>query len=108
MTADVCFHVDTQRRKHLSKLSCLARDSDGALFAQAMANLATKILDFIMFDSNIILSLRGGILRPMGNSRESLSQGIVAGILLVGRLGVASCAPRGSYKGEHQPSGFIV
>ena len=35
------------------------------------ANLRTKILDFRVFDSNIILSLRGGILMPIAISPES-------------------------------------
>ena len=52
------------------------------------ANLRTKILDFRGFDSSKILSSRGGILRPIGNFPESSSQAILAGIILVGRLGV--------------------
>ena len=46
------------------------------------ANLRTKILGFKGFDTGIISCLRGGILP------ESLSQRILAGIILVGRLGV--------------------
>ena len=53
------------------------------------ASLRTKILDFGGFDAGRILILRGGIPRPIGNFLESLSQAILAGILLVGRLGVA-------------------
>ena len=56
--------------------------------ATCTANLRTKILDFRGFDSSIILILRGGILRPIGNFPESLSQAILVGIMLVGRLGV--------------------
>ena len=41
-----------------------------------------------MFDSSRILVLRGGVLRPIGNFRESLSQAILVGIIIVGRLGV--------------------
>ena len=54
------------------------------------ANLRTKILDFRGLDSSRILSLRGGISRPIGNFRESLSQAIfvLVGVILVGRLGV--------------------
>ena len=51
----------------------------------ATAYLRTEILDFRGFDSSRILILRGGIPRPIGNS-ESLSQEILAGIILVGRL----------------------
>ena len=46
-------------------------------------------MDFRGFDSSVILILRGGILRPIGNLPESLSQAILVGIMLVGRLGVA-------------------
>ena len=40
-----------------------------------------------MFDSSIIFILRGGILRPKGNFPESLSQAMLVGIILAGRLG---------------------
>ena len=50
-------------------------------------NLRNKILDFGGFDSSTILVPRGGILRSTGNFPESLSQRILAGRLLVGRLG---------------------
>ena len=52
------------------------------------ANLRTKILDFRGFDSSIDLCLRGGIPRPIGDFPKSLSQTILVGIMLVGRLGV--------------------
>ena len=52
------------------------------------ANLRTKILDFRGFASSIILILRGGIPMSIGNYPENLSQGILAGIILAGRLGV--------------------
>ena len=51
------------------------------------ANLPTNI-DFGGFDSSIILILRCEIPRPTGDFPESLSQAIVAGIILVGRFGV--------------------
>ena len=54
-----------------------------------MANLRTMILDFRGFDSSIILGLRGGILMPIGNLPEILSQRILVGIILVGRLCVS-------------------
>ena len=50
------------------------------------ANLRTKILDFRVFDSSIILVLRGGILIPQGDFPETLSEPILAGIIFVGRL----------------------
>ena len=40
------------------------------------------------FDSSIILILRGGIPRPIGDFPESLSQAILVGIMLVGKSGV--------------------
>ena len=56
------------------------------------ANLRTKLLEFRGFDSSIILILRGGIPMPIGNVPESLSQAILVGIILVGRLGVPQVA----------------
>ena len=53
------------------------------------ANLRTKILDSRGSDSGRILILRGGILMSTGNSPESLNQAILAGRILVGRLGEA-------------------
>ena len=50
------------------------------------ANLCTKILDFRGFESSLILTLRGGILMPMGSFPESSSRAISAGRFLVGRL----------------------
>ena len=52
------------------------------------ANLRTKILDFGGLDSIRILSSRGGILMSIGGFPESLSQAILVGIILLGRLGV--------------------
>ena len=56
------------------------------------ANLRGNITDFRGFDSSIILILRGGIPRPIGDFQESLSQAILVGTILTGRLGVASAA----------------
>ena len=52
------------------------------------ANRRSNIMDFRGFDSGVILIVRGGIPRPIGNFPESLSQAILIGIMLVGRLGV--------------------
>ena len=52
------------------------------------ANLRTKIMDFGGFDSSIILIIRGGIVRPIGIFSEDLSQAMLVGAMLVGRLGV--------------------
>ena len=52
-------------------------------------NFPTNIVDFRGFDSSLILIVRGGIPRPKGSFLESLSQAMLAGVMLVGRLGVA-------------------
>ena len=54
-------------------------------------NLPTNIVDFRGFDSSIILILMGGILRPIEDFPETLSQALLVGIMLVGRLGVTHC-----------------
>ena len=61
------------------------------------ANLRTKILDVRGFDSNIILNSRGGILMSMGNFMEILSQQILVGVILVGRLGVLTRVCHGGW-----------
>ena len=65
------------------------RTALGVFSRLVTASLRTKIMDFGGFDTSRILSVRGGILMSKGNFPESLSQGILVGILLVGRLGVA-------------------
>ena len=55
---------------------------------RSTADLRTKILHFRGFDSSRILNLREGIPRSIGSFPEVLSQRILAGIILVGRLGV--------------------
>ena len=52
------------------------------------ANLRTNIMGLRGFDSSMIFILRGGIPRPIGDFPESLSQAMLVGIMLVGRLGV--------------------
>ena len=52
------------------------------------AILRTNIMDFSGFDSSIILIIRGGTRMSIGDFPESLSQAILVGIMLVGRLGV--------------------
>ena len=52
------------------------------------ANPPTNIADFRGFDSSVILILRGGIPRPIGDFPEGLSQAMLVWIMLVGRLGV--------------------
>ena len=62
-------------------------------------NLPANIMDFKGFDSSIILILRGGIPRPIGDFPECLSQAMLVGITLVGWLGVVTTPT------QHPPSG---
>ena len=57
-------------------------------FPLSTANFRTYIMEFRGFDSSIILILRGGILMSRSDILESLSQAILVGIMLEGRLGV--------------------
>ena len=52
-------------------------------------------MDFRRFDSSIIFIIMGGILMSIGDFPEGLSQAILVGIMLVGRLGVlrTGCCP---------------
>ena len=55
------------------------------------ANLHANIMDFRGFDSSIILIVRGGIPRPIGDFTESLSQAMLAGCNVsreIGRIGL--------------------
>ena len=60
--------------------------------SEPQPNSRTETLDFRGFDSSRIAILRGGILRPIGISLEMLSQAILGGMILVGRLGVKAAA----------------
>ena len=51
-------------------------------------NLPINNVYFRGFDSSIVLKLRCGILRPIGNYPEILSQAMLVRVMLVGRLGV--------------------
>ena len=87
---------NTQRDKQITCRGQGAGSCDGCcdeLSHGRTANLrtSTKILDFRGFGPSRILISRGGIPRPTGNSRETLSQGILVGMILVGRLGVRWC-----------------
>ena len=74
-------------RSHRRCLACRISSWNGPTL-QSTANLRTNIMDFRGFDSSIILIIRGGILMSIGGFPESLSQAILVGIMLVGRLGV--------------------
>ena len=68
---------------------------EGMITSGSTANLRTKAQGFRGFDLIRILISRGGTLMFIGNFPESLSQRILAGIILVGRLSVAAArAPR--------------
>ena len=62
-------------------------------------------MDFRGFDSSIILNLRGGIPRTIGNFPESLSHAILVGTMLVGRSGVQSTNSRGGEQSATRPKG---
>ena len=67
------------------------------------ANLRTKIPDFGGFDSSRILILRGGILHVHREFSRISSQGILEGVILVGRSGVprkSRVLPPDGSKGE--------
>ena len=53
----------------------------------ATPNTRTNIVDFRGCDSSIILIIRGGILRPIGDFPESLSQAMLAGCNLSREIG---------------------
>ena len=63
------------------------------------ANLPTSIMDFRGFYSSIILMLRGGLIMSIGDFPESLSQAILVGIMVVGRLGVQT-ARKGAHSSQ--------
>ena len=67
------------------------KDGNLVMETGCKANSPTKIMDFRGFDSSIILILMGGLPRPLGNFPESLTQAILVGIILVGKLGTDVC-----------------
>ena len=69
------------------------------------ADLPTNILDVRGFGSGIILILRGGLPTSIGDLPESLSRAILAGIILVGKLGVrfAFLLHAGHHEGNTEP-----
>ena len=77
----------------------------GSLEMDHATNLRTEILDFRGFGSSRILILRGGIPRPKGNFPEMLSQGILAGVILVGRW-TARPPPRQGIEGLQNIADF--
>ena len=99
----IYIHIVSRRNRCISSATTLpcsrARPSPEGLRAQratllpySTPNLPADIVGFRGFDSSIILNLRGGILRPIGNFPEVLSQAMLAGTMLEGKLGVP-CQP---------------
>ena len=82
----IIIDVTMLRFKNVYNINCV---SGYLSVTRYTANLPTNIADFRGFDSSIILLLMGGILRPIGNFPESLSQAMLVGTMLVGRSGVA-------------------
>ena len=69
----------SERARHARGNIMPVRGADGVkirtlIANKCTANLPTNIVDFRGFDSSIILIQRGGILRPIGDLPESLSQ----------------------------------
>ena len=83
-------HPERQQFLSGSRAWSWCRATTPCLHKRATANFCTEILDFGGLDSSIISILRGGIPRSTGNFPEALSQGILVGIILVERLGVAA------------------
>ena len=63
-------------------------NAPGSSQKSSTANLRTNIMDFRGFDSSAIINFRGELPRHVGVFPEIMSQAILAGIILVGRLGV--------------------
>ena len=76
----------------------------------ATANLRTNIMDFRGFDSSVILLVKGGIPRRIGDFREVLSQVVLVGIMSVGRLGVhrVSLCLRGANFGKGRQGSALM
>ena len=81
-------------RASSSSSSCASGSSPSSRAAKDTGDFRAKILNFGGFDSSRILSVRGGLPRPVGNFPESLSPAILGGIILVGRLGVGPGIPK--------------
>ena len=71
--------------KAAKKAEEAAKQAAQATLPRATADFPTDIMDFRGFDPSIILSLRGGIPRPIGDFPESLTQSMLVGVMLVGR-----------------------
>ena len=72
--------------RKLSFLSRGCRSTPGNAYSHT-ANLPTNIVDFRGFDSSIMLIVSGGIPRPIADFPKGLTQAMLVGTMLVGRLG---------------------
>ena len=85
-------------RQGLENCCDSAKGEQGGCFVPA-ANLPTNIADFRGFDSSTILILRGWNAQAhrdcLGIFPESLTRTMLVGTMLVGGLGVSSCAGPG-------------
>ena len=62
--------------------------TSGKFSQTATPNPPTNTVDFIRLDSSVMLCLRVGIVMSIGNFRESLSQAMLVGVMLVRKSGV--------------------
>ena len=62
------------------------RCSSGTTHISYMSGMANPPTNIVGFESSIIFIIRGAILMSIGDFLESLSQAMLVGIMLVGRL----------------------
>ena len=82
----VCIYIYRERERYSILLLCYFSPKAHAY----TPNLPANIVDVRGFDTRRILPSRAGILMSIGNLPESLSQAMLAGIMSVGGLGVAT------------------
>ena len=75
-------------------LRCSKRPGSTTRPSTCTPNLPTHIVDFGGFDSSIMLILRGGIPRPIGDFPESLSRAMLVGTTSVGIMSVGRSGAR--------------
>ena len=89
--AKICQGLGPKRRESSNGDRCIIRTKQLYRFKSSWstANLPTNTMDVRVFDSSMILIVRGGISRPTGDFPESWTQAMLLGMILVGRLAVA-------------------
>ena len=75
-------------RPSFEPCSCICMSAGSTGPRSDTPNPPTDIVGFRGLDSSIMLILRGGIPRPIGDWPESLSRAMLVGTMLVGRLGI--------------------